>query len=426
MSSPGLTVILSENVRPQAVYIAGNPGSGKSSLIQRMVLQDIKANPKRGVCVIDPTGDLINALLHWIPENRVRDTIYFDSDDPIPIDFFSYRNPAERQVLTDQLLDIFKLENAPVSRPRLMKILGTLFDANENPGMTEAHRATFLDIQNFIEDRTRRETILSYCPQRRTQWPDAIFTKPAEFSSIIERMAPFTESKGLRIMLQAKRPELNIWDVMRENKILLVSLKDTATDSFIGSLIASKFQQATFGRRYIPESQRVPYYLYIDECNTILQYSAEEFEKILLRARKYRLCLTLANQIPEDLPEGIRKKLGTIGSVALFNLDTNNARLFKDRLAPYRIEDLVNLPKFKAIFRTNNKVFLIDTPRPLGPSPASYAEIIRKRTVETSPCNTAQVSHDEKDDEPSKIPNQETPKIIPKNRRTFRRGGSSR
>jgi hypothetical protein len=387
-----------DHLRPEAVYIAGNPGSGKSSLIQALVLQDlhIRAQPKRGVCVIDPTGDLIPKLLHWIPEDRVADTIYFDSDHPIPIDFFSYRNPAERGVLTDQLLDIFHLDNAPVSKPRLMKILGTLFDANENPKMREDDRATFLDIQHFIEDRSRRETILSYCPHRRPMWPEALFSKPAEFSSIIERMAPFTESPTLRVMLQAKRPELNISNVMQDNNILLVSLKDTPTDAFLGALIASKFQQATFARRDIRlEEERIPYYLYIDECNTILRYGAEQFETILVRARKYRLCLTLSNQIPEDLPEGIRKKLGTIGSLVLFNLDTNNARLFKDKIAPYKIEDLVNLPKFAAILRTNNKVHLIDTPLPLGPSPASYAEIIRKRTVERAACNTAtRISHD--------------------------------
>lgn len=375
-------VFLSQDIRPQALYIAGNPGSGKSSLIQRMVLHDLRAKPKRGVCVIDPTGDLVNTLIHWIPEERVEDTIYFDTDHPVPIDFFSYHHPGERQVLIDQLLDVFHLDNAPVSRPRLLKILVTLLDANDNPKMPDEDRATFLDIQTFIEDPPRRRQILSYCPQMKSQWPDAAFAKLSDYSSITERMAPFTLTPALRTMLAEKRPHLNIWDVMQNNQILLVNLKDTPTDAFIGSLIASKFQQATFGRRYIPnEEARVPYYLYIDECNTLLEYSAKDFEKILLRARKYRLCLTLANQIPEDLPEGIRKKLGTIGSLVLFNLDPNNAHLFKNRIAPYRIEDLVNLPKFSAICRGGNEVLLIETRRFLGMSPTSYAERIRENTL---------------------------------------------
>jgi hypothetical protein len=402
--------ILSAKNRPLTLYIAGNPGSGKSSLIQNMVLHDVSAYPKRGACVIDPTGDLIDRVLAWIPRERVEDTIYFDADNPVPIDFFSYRDPGERQVLTDQLLDIFNLENAPVSRPRLMKILGTLFDANENPAILDHHRATFLDIQTFVESEKRREQLLSYCPYRKDQWPDALFSNFREFSSIIERMAPFTESPILRLMLGAKRPKLNIVEVMERNQILLVNLKDTPTDAFIGSLIASKFQQATFARRNIKsEANRIPYYLYIDECHTILHFSEREFEAILTRARKYNLCLTLANQIASDLPPAIQRKIGTVGNVILFNLDARDAALFKDRIAPYEIQHLLNLPKFKALCRTDNKVLLIDTPKFLGSSPASYAEIIRKRTIEKYACNTASEpnimpQHDDDEPQPTRRP----------------------
>jgi hypothetical protein len=372
-----MKLTLRGDLRPESCYIGGNPGSGKSSLIQHLALRDIRNG--RGVCVIDPTGDLVNRLVHWIPKPRVADTIYFDTDHPFPIDFFSYRNLPERLVLTDQLVDIFNLENAPISRPRLQRIIGTLFDANENPDIPDEERCTFLDIQRFIENKARRKAILSYCPQREEQWVE--FPKMSDLISIIERMTPFTESHTLKTMLEAKRPKLNIWDVMQDKKIFLVNLKDTPTDLFIGSLIASKFQQAAFGRRYIPESQRTPYYLFIDECNTILEYSTKYFEKILLRARKYKLCLTLANQIPEDLPQGVQKKLGTFGTLVLLNLDTNNARIFKDRIAPFEIEDLVNLRKFRAICRTGNRVYRIKTPSFLGPSPASYAKIIKKRTI---------------------------------------------
>lgn len=373
-----MKLTLRGKLRPQSCYIGGNPGYGKSSIIQQLALADIRKG--RGVCVIDPTGDLVNRLIHWIPKARIRETIYFDTDHPFPIDFFSYRRPAERQVLTDQLVDIFNLENAPISRPRLQRIIGTLFDANENPNIPDNDRCTFLDIQHFIENKTRRKTIISYCPHREEQWNE--FPKMSDLISIVERMTPFTESRTLKTMLEAKRPKLDIWDVMQKNQILLINLKDTPSDLFIGSLIASKFQQAAFGRRYVRESERIPYYLYIDECNTILDYSTKYFEKILLRARKYRLCLTLANQIPEDLPQGIQRKLGTFGTLVLFNLDTNNARIFKDRIAPFEIEDLVDLRPFHAICRTGNHVYRIETPSFLGPSPASYAKIIRKRTID--------------------------------------------
>jgi hypothetical protein len=272
-----MNAILRGMNRPLGVYIGGNPGYGKSSLIQRMALADIQAG--RGVCVIDPTRDLVSRLVNWIPRERVKDTIYFDTENPIAIDFFSYRNGPERQVLTDQLLSLFDLETAPISRPRLQRILGTLFDANENPKIPPDLRCTFLDIQHFIERPKRRQDILLYAPHRKDQWPDEHFKNLKDYNPIIERMTPFTESPTLKLMFGSKVPPINIWDVMQSRKILLVSLQDTATDLFIGSLIVSKIQQATFGRGWISESQRIPYYLYIDECHTIMKYAEKDFEK---------------------------------------------------------------------------------------------------------------------------------------------------
>lgn len=371
--------------RPLGLYVAGNPGQGKSSLLQHLALCDIRAN--RGVAVIDPTGDLVNRLVHHIPKEQAKKTIFFDTDNPVPIDFFSYENPAERQVLTDQLLDIFDLEGAPVSKPNLQKILGTLFDANDNPKIPDAKRCTFLDVRDFITNEKRRNEILGYAPKRKPDWEGDQF-KPIDYNSITKRMTPFFEIPALNVMFGARKPKLKISDVIRDNLIFLVNIKDTPSDFDIAALITAKFQQATFGRRYIPEGKRTPYYLYIDECHTILAYAEEQFEAILTRARKFKLCLTLANQIPSDLPPGILRKLGTIQSLYLFQLEPDDARIFKNRLAPYIPEHLMNLGKFQAIARTGGGVFFIrSTPKPLGFSSASYAEAIRKRTVDIYGCN---------------------------------------
>jgi len=204
-------------------------------------------------------------------------------------------------------------------------------------------------------------------------------------------MIPFTEPGVLHDVLGGKDPKLRIWDVLQENKIFLVNLKDTPTDLFLGSLISAKIQHAIFRRRPIHESDRTPYYLYIDECQTILKYSEDTFDKILTRARKYKLCLALANQLPRKLPAAIQDSLGTMRSLVLFNLDTQDSRIFKDRIVPFAIEDLTNLEKFVAITRVGNSVQLTPTPTYLGPSPASYAENIRKLTIERYGCDAPQV-----------------------------------
>jgi len=147
----------------------------------------------------------------------------------------------------------------------------------------------------------------------------------------------------------------------------LVNLKDTASDYFIGSLIIVKIQQAIFGRRYIPETKRESYYLYVDEARDLMAFAAKEFDKILIRARKYKLGLIFANQIYDDLPKEIVKKLPTVYTRIKF----------VDQFYAYKYEGLdekVGSP--------------LKTPKFLGPSPASYAQYIRKRSVPKPPSKT--------------------------------------
>jgi hypothetical protein len=335
--------------RPKGTYISGEPGLGKSSLLLAMALRDIQAG--HGVCVIDPHADLVNTLLTWIPRSRINDTIYFDTDNPVPIDFFSYRNPPERQVLTDQLLALFSLENAPIARPRLMKLLGTLFDANENGG-----QCTFLDIKNFLEDKSVREAVFDVVPHRRKDWPDDLFKKPGEFTAIIERMIPYDESPALRKIFSCAKPKLNIWDVMQERRILLIKLRNNATDHFIGSLISAKIHQATEGRADIDPIHRIPFYLYIDECHRILKFAEQLFEDILTGARKFRLALILSNQLETDLPKGIREKLPIIKTQLRF------------------------IAQYRCLIETADTCLTLETPSFRAPKKRSYAQYIKDRT----------------------------------------------
>src|ERR1700739_693122 len=381
-------------LRPLTTYIAGNPGSGKSSLMQQMALYDIRKG--RGVCTIDPAGGLSDRLLHWIPKSRVKDTIYFDTDFPVPINFFSYNkdNPGERQVLVDQLIAIFQLDNAPVAKPRLGDILAALFDANEKIPNSKDHY-TFLDIFRFIQEKDFREKVFQVCPEREGDWIDG-FPTSKDMSPVTDRLRPFRTTPALKTMFSSTTG-ITISDVMKNNQIFLINVKDTPTDYFIASLICSKFQQATFARRKIKlESARVPYYLYVDECHQVLSYAVKEFEAILTRARKYKLCLTLANQIPSDLPTDIQRKLGTIGNLLLFNLEYKDAKVFEHIIKPFEPEHLLGLESFHAIARTGKKVRAIKTPTFLGFSPASYAETIKKRTLEKYGCQVPNVVVDSK------------------------------
>jgi hypothetical protein len=255
-------LLIPDELRPQAMYIAGNPGYGKSSLIQNMVLSDIAAG--HGVCVVDPSGTLIrkaeeqSGIIDWIPERRIRDVIYFNTTDCVrSFDFFSYQNDEDKTVLLDELVALFKLENAPRAKPLLWKILNILLIANHNGG-----DYVFTDIQTFVEDPTKQREMLK---KAGLEWSPV--PKPSEFEAVTTRLIPFADDKVMRKVIASAKPEINIWDVMQGNKILLVDLNDTERDYFIGSLIIAKIQQATFRRRIIPEKLLKPFFLYVDEIS---------------------------------------------------------------------------------------------------------------------------------------------------------------
>jgi hypothetical protein len=381
-------ILIPDGLRPQGLYIAGNPGYGKSSLIQNLVLSDIEAG--HGVCVIDPSGDLIhpkgsqNGIIDWIPESRTGDVIYFNtSDHARSIAFFSYHDdPDERRVLLDELVAMFKLENAPRAKPYLTKVISILFDANDNKDTPPEKKCTFLDIQTFIEDPKRQKEILHYANR---QWN---LPKASDFEAITSRFIQFTNDAVLRKVFASPNPEINLGDVMQENKILLVDLSDTETDNFIASLIVAGIQQATFRRRNLPREERKPFFLYIDEFHVIVPGSGEHFEKMLTRARKYNLCMTLANPYPDDLPTELQRKLPGIATKILFRLDESNALPFKNQLRVYSREQeryfpvsTNGLPKFSAIVLTPDELpTVVQTPSFMSPNPASSAESILNRT----------------------------------------------
>jgi hypothetical protein len=369
-----------EGRRVLGLYVCGGMGKGKSSLIMNMALWDIAHN--RGVCVIDPSADLVKTLIHWIPPRRVKDTIYFDTSDPIPVDLFSYGDSEERGILITQLVNYFNLGTAPVSVLILADLLNTLFDANEAIKRTRDPRPlySFLDIPKFIKQPKFREDIFQIVPQKRESWLP--FPAPSEWMPIVNRLRPFENRPALRKIFAGGG--LNVSRIMEERKIFLVNLNDNPDDHFIGSILSAKFQQAAFARRHTPLERRKPYFLYIDECDVVLTVSEQAFRDMLTRVRKFKLCLTMVNVLPSDLPEGIQKKLGAVENYIVFRLQSRKDARFFDEYCGSQTYDgetpilpsISALKKFHALCVMDNEVEEIQTPSPLGWSPQSSAHLI--------------------------------------------------
>jgi hypothetical protein len=379
-------------VRNQHVYVPGKTRHGKSTLLHEMALQDIQNGA--GICVVDPKGDLVNSLIHHVPESRKDDCIYLSSRTPVPIDFMDYTSSDEKQTLVGELKYVITkgvgAEAAPLMDAILTDLIYTLLSANENPKIPLKDRATFLDIHRFLSDDERRAVILAYVDDEELQrrWSKSTFPNAKESAPTITRMTPFLRNPSLRRLFERPDPKLNIADVMDGRKILLVDLGGISEPTRIfATLLIAKIRQAAFRRAHIPEDQRIPFHLYVDEFEF---FQTSDFDQILSFAGGYGLRLTLANQFISQLTPQIADSIfGNVGSFIIFCISPKDATQFKhiawvagkweDRIPI----DLTSLPKYRALYRiAGQKPVAKATPKPPQFSNNSHADYIRKRTLE--------------------------------------------
>jgi Type IV secretion-system coupling protein DNA-binding domain len=373
---------LPDDIRARHIYIPGKTQYGKSTLIHWMALQDIHQG--KGVCVIDPHGDLVRRLLHHIPDHRVQDTIYLDAANPVPIDFMGWQTERERDMLADDLMVTFQRFSVNWG-DRMDAILRyTIYT------ILEAH-ASFLDIYHFLASASFRKSLLQRIqqPELLQYWNEQFPHLPKDSTApITSRMSKFLLTPSLKILLGDASNKINVSEAMDNKKVLLVNLSRVGQEAgdLLGTLLVSKIQQAAMRRQDQKPADRVPFYLYVDEFQ---HFQTSAFDVILSEAGKYKLCLTLAHQYVDQLDPKIRNSIfGNVSTFILFHLTEKDALSFKGELGqdmlgkPY-YPQLVELPIGNAIYRDSRGVVsLIHTPPPPPTSPASHAQAIKNRTMQ--------------------------------------------
>lgn len=309
-------------------YVVGGTGQGKSTLISHLALTLIFQG--KGCCVIDAKGDLVKTLLHAIPSQRAQDVIYLDLKHPIPLNVFADESDDEPEALIGEIKYLItrgeNIEHAPLMQAVLDDLIHILMDFNAHVEPNE--RATFLDIQFFLEDEERRRHILKRIANQRLKkkWTDS-FPNQRTVASIVARLTPITNSPSLSKVFGCPNPKLDIRDVMDNKKILLVDLGGISEPKqILGTLLVAKIRQAAFRRASVDAKQRVPFYLFVDEFQ---YFQTTDFAHILSVARGYHLHLIMANQFISQLSNEIRTSiLGNVGNYAIFCLGHGDANYF--------------------------------------------------------------------------------------------------
>jgi len=353
-------VSLSTQQRLRHVHIIGATGTGKSTLLLRMILQDL--NLGNGCAILDPHGDLIDAILERVPENRSEDVVLFDPADteyPVGFNILEARTEVEKNVLASDLVAIFR-RFATSWGDQMTTVLGHAVSAFLESGQA----GTLIELRRFLIEKDYRQAFLRDVrdPTITYFWEKEFpLLRGAPLSSILTRLDIFLRPRLVRnIVGQSKGIDCD--EIVNGKKILLVKLAQGLIGEenayLLGSLLISKLHQVVMGRQAKGLEQRTPFFLYLDEFQ---HFVTPSMATILGGARKFSLGLILAHQ---DLRQLWGEDLTLANSVITnpgtricFRLGDFDAEKLKDGFAHFDGTDLQNLSVGEAIARIDRKEY---------------------------------------------------------------------
>lgn len=350
---------IKQDDRRRHIYVVGKTGVGKSTLLENMILDDIRDG--KGVGLIDPHGDFAEKLLDFIPEDRVDDVVYFNpADTEYPIGF----NPLERvgtehrHLVASGIMGVFKKVWPDVWSNRMEYIMNnTLLALLEYPG------STLLDVMKMLTDKKFRKEVSEQLtdPIVKNFWINEFANWNQRYeqeatSAVLNKIGQLIANPLIRHIVGQSHSTINIRRIMDEGKIFIINLSKGKmgedNSALIGAMLITKIQMAAMSRVDIPnEEDRKDFFLYIDEFQN---FSTDSFADILSEARKYRLSLTVSHQYVRQLVDPATNStkvrdaiFGNVGTIIAFRVGAEDAEFLEKEFAPeFDENDLVNLSKF--------------------------------------------------------------------------------
>lgn len=315
-------VYLSSQARKQGTYIIGTTGTGKTTLLLNMVLQDI--NQGEGLCVLDPHGDFTTDILQRIPNHRRDDVILFDPNDfeyPFGLNLLdcNKKDPRERDRVVSTFIDTLKKMFVDSWGPRMEDLLRhSILSLLLHPKET-----TLVDLYLILTNREHRARLTAAAkeqdPMLRVYWEDEFpedtwsekrqrWYKPDHqiqlVSSSLNKIGRFLTNPMTRNIVGQPQSTVNLRQVMDEGKVLLVNLSkgDLGADNaaLLGSIMVNQLLIAALSRSDTAEDKRLPFHLYVDEFQT---FATKTFPELQSEARKYGIDTIVANQYREQLDD---------------------------------------------------------------------------------------------------------------------------
>jgi hypothetical protein len=347
--------------RLRSVWILGQTGTGKSTLLVNRILEDLEEG--HGVAVLDPHGELVEAVRRFMPANRRDDLTYVDvanreSDQPV-------LNPLECQdiglahlrvgQIVEFIASLWPLEmTGPMWNQAATNALLPLAARFENPG-------TLADMPRmFLDEKFRKECLTS--PGLKERVPEAVlwwsgswdkqsaYTQGDRFDYFVSKFSQFFSDPALKSILGRPRSTLNLRRIMDSSGVLLCNLGRGGVNPLAASLLTGVFMNGAFNaaltRADMPPADRRPFFVYCDEFQNIAGPSTGA---MLSEVRKFGVGLVLAHQFVDQLDEEvIAAVLGNVGTKITFRVGARDARRLIGYQPAISITELIGMPNFAA------------------------------------------------------------------------------
>ncbi|WP_240537703.1 type IV secretory system conjugative DNA transfer family protein [Bradyrhizobium japonicum] len=334
------------------IYIIGKTGTGKSTLIETMALQDIENG--RGLALIDPHGDLVERIAAQVPTRRKSDVIYLNACDPTqPYGYNPLRHVREDRIAlaASGFIEVFKKMWPDAWGVRMEHILRNVLMA-----LLEQPHATMHDVLHILSDQKFRteiarnlknETVRTFLLKEFDRFS---FGYRADGTAPIQnKVGAFLSDPLLNRLLTAPERDLHIRQIMDEGGVLLVNLAKGQigddSSSLLGGLLVTTLGLAAFSRAQLATHQRKDFFVYVDEFQN---FTALAMANMFSELRKYRVGFTVAHQYFHQLEPDVRHAvLGNAGTIISFRVGAEDAtylaREFQERFDEV---DLLQLPNY--------------------------------------------------------------------------------
>lgn len=336
--------------RRRHLYVVGKSGYGKSCLLQLLIRADIEHG--HGCAILDPHGDLVDDILKAIPQRRHKDVVLFDPADlqfPPSFNPMIPSRPDQKVSVTLSFLDTFKRVFGAAWSDKMDHLVRYSIIALVNiPG------TSIVSLRRMLSDDDFRREVVSRCPDEsvRRFWEVEFASRRSEFeagplSQLLNRLDELLATDMMRNILGQPTNSFDFRDFMDSHKIVLFKISKgvlgAENASLLGSLIIWKLYEAAMSRADISAESRQDFYFYVDEFQN---FATSSFGEILSESRKYRLCMTFANQYFGQFAGDVRASVfGNIANLIAFRTGAEDAAAVANEFKPrFSADDLLNLP----------------------------------------------------------------------------------